>query len=141
MNIKLICLLLITLVFLTACGEVLGSDQLDLSGTTWKLVSYGGKIPIEGKTMTANFDGAEVSGSASCNHYFGTYRIKSNQISIEGLGWTEMACLDPEGIMEQEQAVMGMLSQAESFAIQGNYLKILTIFSETLLFMKVEISD
>lgn len=133
--------MLITLVFLTACGGVLGSDQLDLSGTTWKLVSYGGKFPIEGKSMTANFSRAEVSGSASCNHYFGAYKIKGSQISIEGLGWTEMACLDPEGIMEQEQIVMGMLSQAKSFSIQGNYLEILTKSSETLSFIKVEVSD
>ncbi len=141
MNIKLICLLLITLVFLTACGEVLGSDQLDLSGTTWKLVSYGGKIPIEGKTMTANFDGAEVSGSASCNHYFGTYRIKSSQISIEGLGWTEMACLDPEGIMEQELAVMEMLSNSDNFTLQGDRLEIITTTGETLIFEVVEIVE
>jgi len=83
MKIKLICLLLITLVFLTACGGVLGSDQLDLSGTTWKLISYGGKLPIEGKSMTANFDGKEISGSASCNHYFGAYQIKGDQLRIE----------------------------------------------------------
>jgi len=52
-----------------------------------------------------------------------------------------MACMDPEGIMEQEQAVMGMLSHAELFSIQENYLEILTTSSETLIFIKVEGSD
>jgi len=141
MKIKLICLLLITLVFLTACGGVLGSDQLDLSGTTWKLISYGGKLPIEGKSMTANFDGKEISGSASCNHYFGEYQIKGNQLRIEGLGWTEMACMDPEGIMEQEQAVMGMLSNSDTFAIQGDRLEIKTTTGESLIFEKANLVE
>lgn len=131
----------ITGLTLASCGILPGNEEASLRGTSWKLISYGRKLPIEGKSMTANFDGIEISGSASCNHYFGAYQIKGDQIRIEGLGWTEMACMDPEGIMDQEQAVMGMLSQAESFSIQGNYLEILTTFSETLLFMKVEISD
>jgi len=126
---------------LASCSILTGSEEADLRGTNWKLISYGGKLPIAGKSMTANFDGKEISGSASCNHYFGAYQIKGDQIRVEGLGWTEMACMDPEGIMEQEQAVMGMLSQAESFSIQGIYLEILTTSLETLIFLKVEVSD
>ncbi|MFV1949361.1 MAG: META domain-containing protein [Anaerolineales bacterium] len=131
----------ITSLTLTSCGILPGSEGSDLRGTSWKLVSYGGKLPIEGKTMTANFDGAEVSGSASCNHYFGAYKIKGSQISIEGLGWTEMACMDPEGIMQQEQVIMSMLSNSNSFTLQGDRLEIITTSGEILIFEKVSIVE
>jgi heat shock protein HslJ len=131
----------ITGLTLASCSILTGSEEADLRGTNWKLISYGGKLPIAGKSMTANFDGAEVTGSASCNHYFGAYKIKGDQISIEGLGWTEMACMDPEGIMEQEQAIMNMLSNSDTFTLQGDRLEIITTTGEGLIFEKVYLVD
>jgi heat shock protein HslJ len=120
-----------------ACALLPGGDQSNLTGTGWRLISYAEVIPIEGKDMTAVFDGKQVSGSASCNHYFGSYKIKGAQISIEGLGWTEMACMDPEGIMEQEQEIMSLLSDAATFSIQGDRLEIFTTTGNSLVFMKL----
>ena len=131
----------ITGLTLASCSILTGGEEAVLRATSWKLVSYGGKLPIEGKTMTANFDGAEVTGSASCNHYFGAYQIKGSQISIEGLGWTEMACMDPEGIMEQEQVIMSMLSNSDTFTLQGDRLEIITTTGEGLIFEKVYLVD
>jgi len=88
--------------------------------------------------MTANFKEREISGSASCNHYFGSYKIKGDQIAIDGLGWTEMACLDPEGIMEQEQVIMKILSGAETISLQDNLLNIRSKSGEILLFAPLE---
>ncbi len=131
----------ITGLTLASCSTLTGSEEADLRGTNWKLISYGGKLPIAGKSMTANFDGKELSGSASCNHYFGAYQIKGDQIRVEGLGWTEMACMDPEGIMEQEQAIMNMLSNSDTFTLQGDRLEIITTTGEGLIFEKVYLVD
>ena len=131
----------ITGLILASCSILSGGEEADLRGTNWKLISYGGKLPIEGKTMTANFDGKELSGSASCNHYFGAYQIKGSQISIEGLGWTEMACMDPEGIMEQEQVIMNMLSKSDTFTLQGDRLEIIITTGESLIFEKIYLVD
>ena len=87
--------------------------------------------------MTASFDAKEIQGSASCNTYFGTYRLKGDQISIGELGWTEMACMDPEGIMEQEQTIMKLLSESSSYSIQGDRLQITTSAGELLIFQQL----
>ena len=129
--------ILISLLFAASCSILPGTGSNQLSGTTWKLISYAGNIPLAGKNMTASFDAKEIQGSASCNSYFGTYRLKGDQISISGLGWTEMACMDPEGIMEQEQTIMKMLSESSSFSIQGNRLQITTSAGELLIFQQL----
>ena len=134
MKIRTTSLALLTLFLFNACSGFPGSSSLDLSGTSWRLVSYDGLIPLAGKEVTGMFDQSEISGSASCNHYFGSYQIQGEKITIEGLGWTEMACLDPDGIMEQEQLVMSMLSDAERFKLLGVNLEIRTRNGEILLF-------
>ena len=89
--------ILIGLLFAASCSVIPGAGSNQLSGTTWKLISYANNIPLAGKDMTASFDAKEIRGSASCNSYFGAYRLKGDQISIGELGWTEMACMDPDG--------------------------------------------
>ena len=129
--------LLISLLFAVSCSILPGTGSNPLSGTTWKLISYANNKPLAGKDMTAEFDGKEIQGSASCNSYFGTYRISGDQISIGELGWTEMACMDPEGIMEQEQTIMKLLSDSSSFSIQGDSLQITTSAGELLIFQQM----
>ena len=135
-------LLIISAIFilltLTSCAVFSGGLGNDLNGTSWTLESYGGKNLLDNSTMTAIFESGEVSGSASCNHYFGAYKIKGNQFSVEGLGWTEMACMDPEGIMQQEQNIMAMLGDSASYIIEGNTLLIQTTGGEELVFIPLD---
>ena len=128
---------IISLLFAASCSILPGTGSDQLTGTTWKLISYDGNIPLAGKNMTASFDAKEIQGSASCNTYFGTYRLKGDQISISELGWTEMACMDPEGIMEQEQTIMKLLSESSSYSIQGDRLQITTSAGELLIFQQL----
>ncbi|MCD6426047.1 MAG: META domain-containing protein [Anaerolineales bacterium] len=136
----LIVLFLIAL-FLGSCGGLPIDKSGGLSETAWTLVSYNGDSLISGSSMTAFFEAGEVNGSASCNHYFGSYKTKGNQIQIEGLGWTEMACMDPEGIMQQEQQLMSLFSQAATYSIQGQVLQITTDAGKKLIFQQAEVSD
>jgi len=123
---------------LSACAGATGGSEVDLNGTAWTLESYGGKNLLSESTMTANFSSGEINGSASCNQYFGAYEIKGDQITLEGLGWTEMACLNPEGIMEQESAIMALLSKAVSYQIEGGKLRLQTAGGEELVFLPRE---
>jgi heat shock protein HslJ len=134
-------LIIISLLFAVSCSILPGTGTNQLSGTTWKLISYANNKPLTGKDMTAVFDAEEIRGSASCNSYFGTYRISGDQISIGELGWTEMACMDPEGIMEQEQTIMKLLSESSSFSIQGNTLQITTSSGVLLIFEQLDTRD
>jgi heat shock protein HslJ len=90
---------------------------------------------LEGTEITALFDGAEgqVTGSAGANHYFGGYQISENELSIQEIAHTEMYRLDPEGVMEQEQAYLGTLRAAESYEISAGELRI-TAGSRLLVF-------
>ena len=128
---------IISLLLVASCSILPGAGSNQLTDTTWKLISFDGNIPLAGKDMTAEFDAKEIQGSASCNSYFGTYNLKGDQISISGLGWTEMACMDPEGIMEQEQTIMKMLSESSSYSIQGDKLQITTSAGELLMFQQL----
>ncbi len=125
------------MVLISSCGLAPGKTA-DLDGSSWSLESYGEKALLPDTTMTAIFEEAEISGSASCNHYFATYRIRSNQFSVEGLGWTEMACMDPEGIMSQEQEIMQLLGSAATFELQGQRLIIKTASGEELVFKPLQ---
>jgi heat shock protein HslJ len=118
---------------ISGCG-LMPSSSNDLDGTSWTLESYAGQALIPDSTMTAVFNGGEVSGSASCNHYFAAYQTQGDRIAIEGLGWTEMACLEPEGIMSQEQEIMRLLGSASAYKLQGEQLIIIVENGSQLVF-------
>ncbi len=104
---------------LAACSTSGSSSALD--DTKWFLRSYaepGDLISvIDGTEITATFDSAEdrVSGSSGCNTYFGEYKVEDDKLSILEMAYTERACLSPEGVMEQEQEYLFILSNALSF--------------------------
>jgi len=118
----------------TACAETSPVPEPvptnDLEDTRWILESYGepGNLQsvMEGTEITAVFDGAEaqVHGSAGCNSYSGDYQISNNELSIPVIAQTEMYCLEPEGVMEQEYQYLKTLQTAESYQVQGGKLQI-----------------
>jgi heat shock protein HslJ len=139
---KFILLSLLVSVFTGAgCGSVSRSAKNDLDGTSWSLISFNGEPLIADTAMTASFEDGQVSGSASCNHYFGGYQSTGNSIELKDLAWTEMACLDPEGVMDQEQQLMSMFLQAESFSIQNQRLQITTGPGDLMLFQQAETQE
>ncbi len=123
----------------SALGSQFAGRSADLENITWILESYGeqGNLQavLEGTEITAIFDGVEgrVTGSAGANHYFGGYQISENELSIQEIAHTEMYRLDPEGVMEQEQAYLGTLQAAESYEINAGELRI-TAGSQLLIF-------
>lgn len=141
MNKNLLIVLFFITLFLSSCGILPINNNGSLNETAWTLVSYNGTALLSDSAMTAFFEDGDVNGSSSCNHYFGSYKIKGDQIQIEGLGWTEMACMNPEGIMLQEQQLMSMFSESASFTIQGQVLQILTVSGEVMEFHQIENRD
>jgi heat shock protein HslJ len=117
--------LMMTVIALTACGakgeDIRPSDEGALADETWVLASYGVegdlKRVLEGIEITAVFipDKAVVRGSSGCNHYFGDCEVAGRELSVSNIAFTEMACLTPEGVMEQEQLFLSMLAAAGSF--------------------------
>jgi len=115
-------------------------QEVGLEDTKWVLQSYGEpgniKDTLAGTEITAEFvsSGGTVRGSAGCNSYFAGYEVEGNQISMPGpIGATEMYCVEPEGIMEQEQEYLEMLQNAETYDIKDDQLRIFT-GAEVLIF-------
>lgn len=109
----------------------------ELNGTTWQLASYGGNQLLPGTEFTARFEDTQIQGNGGCNQYYGTYRIEKEQLTITDLAWTEMACLDPEGIMDQEQALLTLLGGAQTYQLEEESLQITTAGGERLVFSKI----
>lgn len=99
-------------------------DQ-SLEGSSWQVLSYnngkGGVTSlIIGTEITANFESDnQLTGNSGCNNYFGQYEIDGDSINISGVGATEMACLEPEGLMEQEQQYLAALEIVDTYKIEG----------------------
>ncbi len=119
---------------LGACGGAGAAQGDPLDGTSWELFAIRKSLPISGSTITATFADGQVRGSAGCNSYFGSYQVEGETITIGDLAITEMACLEPEGIMEQEQTIMEFLWNAKRFELQEDRLMIFGSDHEALTF-------
>jgi heat shock protein HslJ len=116
-------LMVVTLIVcFSGCGGSTAGGTYGLENTAWTLKSYGAaenpQPLVEDTEITANFNPAEsrVHGSAGCNNYFGGYKIDKG-LSISMLASTEMYCMEPEGVMDQETGYLRILESAEDYAI------------------------
>jgi heat shock protein HslJ len=104
-----------------------------LDGTQWVLVALDGQPPLTGKAPSAEFSADQVSGSAGCNHYFGPYAVSGSEITISDVARTEMYCMDPEGVMDQEEAFVAALTDAASYRLAGARLELLDATGSVIL--------
>jgi peptidyl-Lys metalloendopeptidase len=113
---------LVAITVLAACSC---SGATALENTAWELESLNGNAVLPGTTITLEFSSDQVSGSAGCNHYGGSYKASQNKLSAGDLFATEMWCQEPEGVMEEEQAYLAALSAAAKYQISDSELEIL----------------
>ncbi len=106
-------------------------EPLGLEGTDWNLDAFndgqGAFVNlIAGTQITTSFgsDG-NLSGSGGCNNYGTTYAADFSNISIGAIMSTEMACPEPEGVMDQENKYLTALEQAATYR---NYRIALVMF-------------
>jgi heat shock protein HslJ len=104
----------------------------DLSGE-WQLTSLNGKAPLAGSSITAKFENGEVSGSAGCNRYGGQYELDGEKITFSAIFQTEMACMDPQGVMEQETEYTQTLGQSAGISLSGNQLQLKNASGDTII--------
>jgi peptidyl-Lys metalloendopeptidase len=124
MNIRyriMIGIALVLTALMAACAAAAQGQPLAqgsaLAGTEWVLVSLNGNALIEGKEVTMRFGDTSIEGSGGCNTYGGSYTASEDSLRLSDLYWTEMACVEPKGIMEQEQAYLRALNAAARYQI------------------------
>ena len=125
----------IAILALAACqrADSAASDPLD--GTSWVLMAYRKTSPISGTTITATFEDGQVRGSAGCNSYSGSYQVSGDTITVGAVAITEMACLEPEGVMEQELLFVEFLTDAQTFRLADGQLQTFRSDGEALTFV------
>lgn len=106
---------------LAACGD---SGANDLRGTAWELASLSGSGLLPGTSITIEFSDDGVSGSAGCNHYWGSYQVSGNSLTMSDVFSTEMGCPEPLGILEQEGVYLAALNVGDSYQFAGDQLEI-----------------
>ncbi|MDX2274845.1 MAG: META domain-containing protein [Hyphomonadaceae bacterium] len=106
-------------VLAAACASIAPPMQANLAGTRWTVQTIDGERAGAIRAPTVIF-GADrrVSGSASCNSYFGTYSTHDGEIDVRSLGRTEMAC--EQALMRQEEAFIGALDAATRYVVESN---------------------
>ncbi len=109
---------------------ITGSNEL--AGSSWEVISYNnGKEAVEsliiGTEITADFgEDDQLTGNSGCNTYFASYETDEDKITIGPAGMTEMACAEPEGVMEQEQLYVAALGMADVYRIEADRMEMRT---------------
>lgn len=116
-----------------------GSETRNLRGSAWRLDDLGGAGILESVEATLEFsEDGKVSGSGSCNRFFGSAEISGQSIKLGPLGSTRMSCV--EAVMNQEAKYLGALQHAERFTLEGPILLIYHKGTEKpLRFMRKEL--
>ncbi len=128
---------------LTSRGETLLFSPLDdtaaapLEGTPWLLHALVEQaptgeesvassalpiVPLAGHPVTALFEAGAVNGSAGCNQYGASYTVAEEGLTITAPAATRMACMEPEGLMAQEQRFLGQLERTQRAVRVGDLL-------------------
>ena len=133
---KVIILTLLFGLLLAACA---GSEvPAPLGSIVWELTAIGNKRPIEGRPITMILENGSARGSAGCNTYGGEFKVHGDRIVFENIFATMMACPEPEGIMEQEQAYLAFLGAVDSFQVSENRLRLFRPDGEAIVFIAAE---
>ncbi len=105
-------------------------ETIPLIGTNWEVISYNnGKEAVvsvmTSTQMTAVFgkDGV-MAGSAGCNRYSAGFETEGENIVIGPAASTEMFCVEPEGIMEQESLYLAAIQNAATYRIDNDRLEL-----------------
>lgn len=110
------------LLFACQAGGTAQDDPAQLTGS-WQLETLNGQPVVAQSHARLAFDANEISGNASCNRLFGTYRHNDGLLTISELATTKMMC--GPSIMAQENDVLALLGQASQVRMHQDTLQLL----------------
>jgi heat shock protein HslJ len=120
---------------LAADGKVLATfaaQSQSLAGTNWRVTGVnngkGGVASLRqdtSVTLAFSADG-RASGSAGCNNFTAGYRSEASTLAFSQAAATRKMCVQPEGVMEQEQQFLAALGTVSTARIEGDRLELRT---------------
>jgi heat shock protein HslJ len=126
------------LLSLAACGGTGSAPSDPLDGTAWVLKFIRKSSPIPGTIITATFEDGQVHGSAGCNTYSGSYQVTDDTIEVGVIAITEMFCMEPEGVMDQETMFVQFLQDVQTLRFVDEQLQLSRADREALTFVPRE---
>jgi heat shock protein HslJ/uncharacterized lipoprotein YbaY len=97
----------------SGCG---GEPKSLLTGEEWVVEEIGGRPVIaDAEVMMLFMEDDRVAGSASCNRFFGSYKLSGEGLSFGQMGGTMMACPGP--LADQEARFLKLLQETYRFEI------------------------
>jgi heat shock protein HslJ len=103
-----------------------------LAGTAWIVTGYNnGRQAVvsvlNGTELTMEFaaDG-RVAGSAGCNRYTGSFKQDGKTLSFGPAAATRRMCVEPEGVMEQEQQFLKALETVATVRLEADRAELRT---------------
>jgi heat shock protein HslJ/uncharacterized lipoprotein YbaY len=97
----------------SGCG---GEPKSLLTGGEWVVEEIGGRPVIADADATILFmEEDRVAGSASCNRFFGSYKLSGEGLSFGQMGGTMMACPGP--LADQEARFLKLIQETYRFEI------------------------
>jgi heat shock protein HslJ len=105
-------------------------DADELLATTWDIVNVAGDdsivsvLPGTEPTVTFHQDG-DVNLETGCNTASSSWELDGHGLSVEPMRVTLKACAEPEGVMDQEAALVRALESAERVEVAPGELVIL----------------
>jgi len=106
-----------------------GNDPV-LVGGTWNLLAIDGAPLIDNTAITLEFRAQELIGSTGCNYYgggpdSGAYSTSNGRFSMDMLAVTVQLCLEPNGIMDQEERYLAAFRLITAYQVTDVELKLL----------------
>jgi heat shock protein HslJ len=133
MNKKLPLLTLFLALFLSACTPPT-EREIGLDGTHWKLQNMEDQQVLAGTTISLEFRDGQMEGSAGCNAYGAEYAIQArNGINFGSIERNLEACIEPAGVMQQEEQYLRTLWTATHYQAEEDRLTLLDEQGKVLL--------
>jgi heat shock protein HslJ len=113
------------------------ATSVSLEGTSWQLTGLNTGLammsPVDDSEITATFEDGTVSGTAGCNQYNAPYTLEDATLTIGPAAGTRMACMEPEGVMEQEADYLAALEDVVTYTVLRDQLRLTDADGATLL--------
>lgn len=103
-----------------------------LAGTAWVVTGYNnGRQAVvsvlNGTELTMEFSAdGRVAGSAGCNRYTGSFSQDGKELGFGPTAATRRMCVEPEGVMEQEQQFLEALETVATARQEADRLELRT---------------
>lgn len=107
----------------TVPGTADGDLVALLDGREFLSTAVEGRALAAGTQVRLSFDGDQLGVSPGCNSGGSTFTIDGDQLVIDGIAMTEMAC-EPAALMDQDAWVVELLSGRPTLAVDGETLTV-----------------